>query len=180
MTKEEIRSKILLRLKTYKEEDRERQSKAIKAKLFRENFFQNAKTVMFYIAFRGEVNTEGMIKAARRLGKTVTVPVCIKNRATLKPCILDDNPALKNGPYGVFQPAAEKFVRLKDLDAVIVPGLAFDKEGRRLGRGKGYYDRFLKRVPKGVATIGLAFRFQIIPFVPTLTHDVSVKKVITA
>ncbi|MDP2940797.1 MAG: 5-formyltetrahydrofolate cyclo-ligase [Candidatus Omnitrophota bacterium] len=180
LTKAQIRSKILRLLKIQEEEDRNRKSRLIQKKLLKVKEFRKAKIVMFYIAFRGEVNTEEMIKAAKRLGKIVTVPVCIKNRATLKACILDDNPALKKGPYGVFQPAREKFIRPRDLDAVIVPGIAFDKEGRRLGRGRGYYDRFLQKIPQSAVTIGLAFRFQIIPYVPTLAHDVNVKKVIAA
>jgi 5-formyltetrahydrofolate cyclo-ligase len=61
-----------------------------------------------------------------------------------------------------------------------VPGLAFDKKGNRLGRGKGCYDRFLKRLPKKIPTIGLAFDFQILPKIPAKTHDISVNKVIFA
>ncbi|MCX5706588.1 MAG: 5-formyltetrahydrofolate cyclo-ligase, partial [Candidatus Omnitrophica bacterium] len=60
------------------------------------------------------------------------------------------------------------------------PGLAFDKKGNRLGRGKGYYDRFLKKIPKDTPSIGLAFDLQILPSVPTSSHDVSVSKVLFA
>jgi len=180
LTKKQIRSKILLRLKIQKEADRDRKSRVIKEKLLRTQVFQKAKTVMFYIAFGGEVNTEEMIEEAKKTGKRVAVPVCKKNRLTLRPCVLDENAELKKGPYGIWEPALKSFIQLRDLDLVIVPGVAFDKKGNRLGRGKGYYDHLLKRLSKKTASIGLAFGFQILPSIPTTTHDVSVNRVIFA
>jgi len=179
LTKKLMRSKILSRLKTQKEEDRDRKSRAIKTKLFRTKVFKKAKNVMFYIALKTEVNTEEMIKEAKKIGKNVTVPVCAGNRATLRPAILEDNARLKKGPYGVAEPETQRYIRLEDIDLVIVPGLAFDKKGRRLGRGKGCYDRFLKRLSKDTPAIGLAFDFQILPNVPSSPHDVNIRKVIS-
>lgn len=180
LTKTQIRSKIISRLKTQKEDTRDRKSREILEQLLRQKEFIKAKIVMFYIAFDGEVNTEEMIKEAKKLGKTVTVPVCKRNRITLRPCILDDNAGLKKGPYGVCEPSTKRFIRSKDLDLVIVPGVAFDRKGNRLGRGKGCYDLFLKKLPKDTPAIGLAFDFQILPTIPAKMHDVSVNKVIFA
>jgi 5-formyltetrahydrofolate cyclo-ligase len=180
LTKKHLRSKILTRLKTQKEETRDHKSKEIKEKLFRTKVFKKAKVVMFYIAFDGEVNTEEMIKGAKKLGKIVTVPVCKKNRVTLRPCLLHDNTRLKKGPYGVCEPADKISINPKELDLVIVPGLAFDRKGRRLGRGKGCYDHFLTKIPKEIHSIGLAFDFQILPYVPAKQHDVNVEKIIFA
>jgi 5-formyltetrahydrofolate cyclo-ligase len=151
---------------------------------------------MFYIALEGEVETRDMIETAKRLGKTISVPVVRqrplpaagkpemtasqKNRISIRPCILDDNAALKKGPYGVSEPAQERFVAVRDLDLVIVPGIAFAKNGERLGRGKGCYDRFLKRLPADTPSIGLAFGFQVLPQLPTTLRDVKVKKVLSA
>ena len=180
LTKKQMRSKILLRLKTQKEEDRNRKSKFIKDKLFRASVFKKAKIVMFYISFNGEVNTEEMIKEAHRLGKIVAVPVCKGNRITIRPCLLRNKAKVKKGPYGICEPAVKKYIKLEDLDLVIVPGIAFDKKGNRLGRGKGCYDYFLKRVTGDTASIGLAFDFQILPSLPATTQDVSVNKIIYA
>ena len=178
MTKTLIRSKILLRLKTQKEEDRNRKSKLLKDKLLRNKVFKKAKIVMFYIAFGGEVNTEEMIREAKKIGKLICVPVCRKDRETMQPAILEDQAKLIKGPYGVLEPATRVHLKPKDLDLVIVPGLAFDKKGNRLGRGKGCYDRFLCSLSEKTSSIGLAFDFQILPLVPTTCHDVSVKQVI--
>ena len=180
LTKAQIRSKILLALKTQKEEDRNRKSSIIRDKLLRNKVFKKAKIVMFYVAFGGEVNTEEMIRKAKKIGKLICVPVCRKDKETMQPAILEDHSKLKKGPYGVLEPVSEALVKPEDLDLVIVPGLAFDRKGNRLGRGKGYYDRFLSKIPKDTPSIGLAYSLQILPAVPVTSHDISVKKVLFA
>ena len=178
LTKAQIRSKILLQLKTQEEEDRSRKSKIIQNKLLRNKVFRKAKIVMFYIAFGGEVNTEEMIREAKKIGKLICVPICGKDKETMQPAILEDSAKLKRGPYGVLEPVAEALVEPKDVDLIIVPGLAFDKKCNRLGRGKGYYDRFLRKLSDKTPSIGLAFDFQILPLIPTTAFDVSVKEII--
>jgi len=180
LTKHRIRSKILLRLKTQKEDDRDRKARVIERKLLRQEVFKKAKTVMFYIAFGGEVDTKSMIKIAKKLGKIIAVPICRKDKIRLKPCLLDDHAHLRKGPYGVLEPVVEKHIGLEELDVVVVPGVAFDKDGNRLGRGKGCYDRFLNELPRDTATFGLAFDFQILPSLPIHAHDVGVHKVLFA
>lgn len=179
MTKSQIRNKILLRFTREKEENLKRKSRIIKNKLFRSSVFKKAKTVMFYISFGGEVETGEMIKEAQELGKRVVVPVCKKNRM-IKPCVFDARLDLKKGPYGAYEPLRKRFIRLGDLDLVITPGLAFDKKGNRLGRGKGYYDCFLKRLFPQTASVGLAFDFQILPSIPATSQDIAVDKIIFA
>ncbi|MCX7926922.1 MAG: 5-formyltetrahydrofolate cyclo-ligase [Candidatus Omnitrophica bacterium] len=179
LTKQKIRNKILYKLKMQKELKRIKKSRQIKEKLFRSRLFKNAKTVMFYMSFGGEVDTSEMIREAHEIGKTVVVPVCEKNRK-MHPCLWKQGANLLPGPYGIPEPAQKRHLSLKRLDLVIVPGLAFDKKGRRLGRGKGYYDRFLRMLPEKTATIGLAFDFQILSRVPTTPNDVDVHKVIFA
>jgi 5-formyltetrahydrofolate cyclo-ligase len=97
--------------------------------------------------------------------------------------LVDYDAELTCGPFGIRHPK-EEYIRpvgLNDIDLVIVPGLAFDKAGNRLGRGHGYYDRFLGRLPKDVPTVGLAFAFQILEdFPPLEPHDLSVTTVLFA
>jgi 5-formyltetrahydrofolate cyclo-ligase len=179
LTKKLIRSKILLKLKTQKEETREEKSALIKKKLFRTEAFKSAQRILFYISFDGEVDTESMIKGAQRLGKIIAVPVC-RAGTIIKACLFDRKAALVEGPYGTKEPVVKTPVNLEDLDLVIVPGIAFDEQGNRLGRGKGCYDRFLKRLNHRVNVIGVAFDFQIIPSVPSTSMDVGVGRVISA
>jgi 5-formyltetrahydrofolate cyclo-ligase len=180
LTKKMMRSTMLTILNNQKEEDRKRKSGKIKKKLLNLKSFQKAKTVMFYIALRGEVDTDEMIRAAIELGKIVTVPVCLADRVTIQPCMLGHATRFRLGPYGVREPVENHPVPPADLDAVIVPGVAFDKKGNRLGRGKGCYDRFLRTLPKEAVSIGVAFDFQVLPSVPTAEHDETVHKLIFA
>jgi len=179
LTKKTLRSKLLARLKIEKEEERRNKSRLIQKKLFRTKLFKKAKTVMFYIAFDGEVNTQEMIREARKLGKKVVVPVCRKDK-TMRPCVLKEGALLKKGLYGIGEPTNREYVSPDRIDLVIAPGVAFDKKGNRLGRGKGYYDRFLKTLPNGKTCIGLAFNFQILPQVPANDMDVAVHKTVFA
>ncbi|MBN1912768.1 MAG: 5-formyltetrahydrofolate cyclo-ligase [Candidatus Omnitrophica bacterium] len=179
LTKEQIRSRILVRLKIQKEEEREKKSRIINDKLFKTFVFKRAKIIMFYLSFDGEVDTREMIKGAQKLGKIVVVPVCGKNK-TMRAALLKEGSRLRKGLYGIAVPAIKNFISLKEIDLVVVPAVAFDKKGNRLGRGKGYYDRFLKRVPKDTASVGLAFDFQILPFIPSNRTDISVNRVVFA
>jgi len=178
LTKQQIRTTILSRLRRQKEEIRTAKSRAIKEKLFRTKAFTRAKTVMFYIALDGEVDTKEMILEAQNLGKTIVVPVC-RNR-TIIAALFDTHARLQRGPYGVWEPVDKKVIDAKKLGLIVVPGVAFDKKGKRLGRGKGYYDRFLSEVPTSISSIGLAFDFQILPSLPATPTDVNVTRVIFA
>ena len=178
LTKSAIRSKILHKLKTQKEEDRNSKSENIKNKLFRTLVFKKAKNVMFYIAFGGEVETREMIRAALDLGKRVVVPFC-KGRKIL-PCILEKGMSLVKGLYGTQEPESKRLMEAKDIDLIIVPAVAFDKAGNRLGRGGGCYDAFLGQLSADTPRIGLAFDFQILPTLPTSLHDQAVNRVIFA
>ncbi|MCK9603277.1 MAG: 5-formyltetrahydrofolate cyclo-ligase [Candidatus Omnitrophica bacterium] len=179
LTKRQNRSKIIPKLKTQKERERKLKSRLIREKLFKTLVFRRAKVIMFYIAFNGEVDTKEMIKEAQKLGKIIVVPVCRKDRV-IRACFLGDQTKLARGPYGISEPAVKESIDLRYLDLVITPGVAFDKQGNRLGRGKGYYDRFLKKLHRKTTSIGLAFDFQILPSVPTAMHDVAVDRVIFA
>jgi 5-formyltetrahydrofolate cyclo-ligase len=179
LTKQKIRSRLLASLKIQKEEERDNKSRLIAGKLFRSRMFRKAKTVMFYIAFDGEVDTQEMIRKAQKLGKRVAVPVCRKDR-TMRPCILHEGAKLKKGLYGIGEPIDREYVTLDAIDLVVVPAVALDKNGNRLGRGKGYYDRFLKELPQGKPYIGLAFDFQILPRIPITELDMPVQRTIFA
>lgn len=183
MKKEEIREKLLKQLRSQDEEQRRIKSQEIKKKLFSHPEHKRAKTVMFYIAEDIEVDTEDMIKDNLRHGKKVVVPITVVSRNELIASLLVDyDKELTKGPYGILEPKSDfaRPVPLKMIDLVIVPGVAFDKEGNRLGHGTGYYDRFLSKMPKDVPTIGLAFNFQIVDPLPTFSHDISVKEILSA
>ena len=180
LTKRQLRNILLTRLKKQTEQQRERKSKLIERKLIKQEEFVRAKRILFYLAFDGEVKTENMINKARELGKEIYVPICDTEKKALRPCVFKNGALLQKGPYQILEPRIKIDSPLEKLDLVLVPALGFDKNGNRLGRGIGYYDRLLKKASGRVHSIGLAFDFQVLNKLPFFSHDVSVTKVISA
>jgi len=170
-------------LKQQKEDQRRRSSEAIQRKVFRLTAFRRATTVCCYVALPYEVQTWRMIEAMQSRGKRVVVPV---TRPRTKRLVLsevrDAASELAPGLFGVREPvpSAIRPVGLEEVDLVLVPGLAFDGRGHRLGHGHGYFDRFLARLPKATPTVGLAFRCQLLDRLPVAAHDHAVRTVLTA
>jgi 5-formyltetrahydrofolate cyclo-ligase len=184
MDKTVIRERILKKIKKQREELKLKKSLRIKQKLFSQDLFLQADTIMFYIAKDDEVDTKEMIKDALKMGKKVVVPVTLVKEKKIIPSQLKDfDKELSKGPYGIYQPK-KQFIRrvvLKTIDLIIVPGVAFDRLGNRLGRGGGYFDRFLARLQKyDIPMLGLAFKCQILNKLPVLSHDIPVTKFIFA
>ena len=181
--KHKIRNHIKKRLNSHSELEKAKKSGIIKDKLFNEKAFEEAKVVMFYVSLKDEVNTMSMIDEAIKIGKRVCVPVIIKEEKRLIAGEIKNRIAdLERQHFGIYQPKAGhvKEVPLEDIDLIIVPGIAFDKKNVRLGRGHGYYDRFLCAVPNKTRTVGLAFDFQVVEDLPKDSHDIPVWKTITA
>lgn len=182
--KQSLRKLMLEKLNNQKEERRGEKSIKIKERLFRLGVFKKAKTVMMYLALSSEVQTYQMIEGALRLGKRVALPVCGPKAKKITPCLIKGLEAkyLKEGPYGIKEPVSKKAVNSREIDLCVVPGLAFDLSGNRLGRGMGYYDRFLGTLAAGTPKIGLAFKFQVLKSLSSycLPHDLRVDKLIFA
>ncbi|MCG3119808.1 MAG: putative protein YqgN [bacterium] len=140
--------------------------------------FRSARIIHTYVALPHEVDTLALIRRLLSRGHQVAVPK-VESDNTLQHFYITDFSALQAGVLGILEPAPEKSRRAPpaQFDLVIVPGLAFDHAGNRLGAGKGYYDRFLTEVtaPK----IALAFAFQIIDKVPIAPHDQRVDMIMT-
>ncbi len=182
-TKEALRRKMKTKIRSQKESERRQRSRAIRKKLFLNEDFLKSKCVMLYCSKgTGEVETSSIIKKALKMGKKVVLPVTLVRDRNIKPVYLKDIRRLEKGPYGIYEPEGplnKKPAALKDIDLVIVPGIAFDKNNNRIGRGKGYYDNFLRRFSKGKPNIGLGFRFQLLDRVPATKRDVPLASVIT-
>jgi 5-formyltetrahydrofolate cyclo-ligase len=175
-----LRQKILRRLKRQSNKTRRKKSRLIQKRLFRQAAFQKAKVVLFYFAKQEEVQTDLIIKDALKLGKKIAVPVVKVDERKMVACLLKNPLNVCLGPYGIREPLGKSELALKKIDLVVAPGLAFDRKGKRLGRGKGYYDKFLKNLPKKIPVFGLAYACQIVKSLPSAIHDQPVSKVITA
>ena len=180
-TKADIRTRVLRKLKGQAEEERNRKSEAIRRKLSRLTVFRRAGTVCCYAALPYEVQTWRVIQQMLASGKRVVVPVVEGRRLRLSE-LRDPAKDLAPGAFGVREPTPATFrpMRPERVDLVVVPGLAFDRSGHRLGHGHGYFDRLLARLPRATARVGLCFEFQLLNRLPTEPHDSAVHQVLSA
>lgn len=142
--------------------------------------YQAAKNVMLYLAMPDEPHMEKIISHALSAGKTVCVPHMRETRGLMDAAIITNLNDLIVGQFNLLtpNPATLKLLEPGELDLIIVPGVAFDQEGRRLGMGAGYYDRFLLKASKA-ELIGAAWVAQILETIPTDEHDRPVNYLLT-
>lgn len=180
--KHKIRKHIKNIISSYSTLEKAQKSAIIKDRLFNEEEFKRARVVMFYVSLQDEVDTFIMIDEALKAGKRIAVPVILKEEKRLIAGEIHNRlEDLESQHFGIYQPRQDrvKEVPLDDIDLVVVPGVAFDRKNIRLGRGHGYYDRFLSGLPKRTKTIGLAFDFQVLEDLPQDPHDVPVSKIVS-
>ncbi len=187
MTEETFRQKTFIRQRALKlrqgltPQVQAEKSLQIEQKLFELQDIKQALLVMFYISFASEVQTLSMIRRALQAGYRVGVPVVDEERRQLLISeIYGLEHQLHKGSFGVWEPKPQFIhpLELPQIEVVILPGVAFDERGHRLGYGKGYYDKLLKEARHQVL-IGLAYEVQIAPAVPESDQDVKVHLVVT-
>jgi len=179
--KKALRQKMLKRRSGLDKKEVEELSLKITKKLIESIYFEKAKVLMTYINFNNEVRTREIIEECWLRGKKVIVPICKKDETDLIPSELKSFEELQKSSFGVLEPSVTfwRSFPIEEIDLVLVPGLAFDLKGQRLGYGKGYYDHFLKKLLPHSFTVGLAFEEQILPQVPAEDHDVPLKALLT-
>ncbi len=156
-------------------------SRLISEKLFCLHEYKTAENMFIYLDFRNEVITSNIIVDALSRGKRVFVPACIietKQLATIEITSLDH---LERNFYGILEVKQEhiKLVDRSIIDTAIVPGVAFDRKGNRLGFGAGYYDRYFSSLAKPIKKIALAYSFQLVDSIPSELHDVPMDIIVT-
>ncbi|HPE17047.1 MAG TPA: 5-formyltetrahydrofolate cyclo-ligase [Tenuifilaceae bacterium] len=149
-------------------------SKKIFAQVEQVAEFKNAKNVLAYWSLPDEVDTHNFVVEWHKI-KTISLPVVAG--ANLELCIFSGMECMKKtGSFGILEPTGTEIVDPNDIEVAIVPGMAFDMEGNRLGRGKGFYDSLLQN--KNIYKIGVCFEFQLLEKVATSPHDIPMDKVI--
>ena len=172
--KKTIRKEIAHLKKNHTMEWQEKMSALILSKLEETDQFRNARSIAIYHAIPGEVQTESFINKWHKT-KQLYLPVIENDFLKLQPYHGPDN--LKAGVFGILEPASNHAVDVSDISLIIVPGVAFDKNRNRMGRGKGYYDKLLKH--SQACKIGICYEFQLIEEVPSESFDVPMDVVIT-
>ena len=139
--------------------------------------YKKAKTIYGYLPYNQEVRTVPMLEQALKDGKRVAVPKCYGD--TMKFIFMEDLSKVEKGYAGIPEPIADGPVADDETALVLMPGLAFDPEGHRIGYGGGFYDKFLAEEPEQ-PTLALCYAFQMLPRLETEEHDIPVDFVLWA
>lgn len=146
-----------------------------------QQFFQEAGSMLIYLAFRGEPETDAIIETAFQAGKLVAAPQARRAGKTMRALPLYNLLEVTVGEWGMREPreTAENPLAPELFDLIVVPGLAFTERGDRLGYGGGYYDRYLALIRPDALTVGIGYNFQIIDRFPTESFDRRVDRLVT-
>lgn len=177
MIKDEIREDMRAKRRALSKDDVKVKSDEIRQRLFRVESVKSAETVCTFISAFKEPDTVEIIKELWKQGKKVVVPITDIESGTLSLSYISSMDDMTKGAYGILEPKTVHTADETDIDVILVPGLAFDRNGERMGFGKGYYDRLLEN--SKAVKIGLCYDFQILEKIPTESHDVPMNFIIT-
>lgn len=181
MIKDEIRRRVLALRDA--EPDRESKSRTIQETLLQLPEFQNSSTILTYIGVKSEVGTGVIVQEAIEEGKRLAIPYVVGD--VLRAAFILSPAELEPSKFGLLDPVPEvrdnpaRVCAVGEVELFVVPGVAFDRRGGRLGHGKAYYDRMLARAATGARFIALAYECQMVPLVPMTPTDVPMHGVVT-
>ena len=170
--KQSLRELLIQKRRMMSAEERTAQSALILSQLKKMTVFQEAKTVLLYYPKNNEVDVLPLFKRYKR-DKVLLLPVTHRRGMTANP--YEGNDKMHRGKVGIPEPTTPPYEG--EIDLIIVPAVAFDKQGNRLGRGGGYYDRFLKK-QSHATFIGVGYDFQLVDEVPVRKHDQKMHRII--
>jgi 5-formyltetrahydrofolate cyclo-ligase len=180
--KQEIRQGITNSLETLSTEEKAEKTRGIENRVFEFANFLEAKVVLLYVASKNEVRTDGILRRCFDYNKIVVLPAFETTRYKIKLYKIE-NPSvdiiLGSRQIPEPNPAKCKVVPMDCLDIALIPAVALDEKGGRIGSGEGYYDRFIPKLPITTRKVALAFEDQILPQVPMESHDKHVDIIIT-
>ena len=176
-----LRSRMRALLAAMSDEARHEGAAAASQRLIQLESLKHARVVMLYMPLATEVDLTQVAIRCFQNGQTVCVPKVDWQRRDMAPVEVTsfDDHVMETDEHGLRSPRSSRPILPELLDLVVVPGLAFDPQGNRLGRGGGYYDRFLRRLRPAATAVGLAFDRQIIDEVTADDRDISVELIVT-
>lgn len=178
MDKRTLREEMRRRRATMTDAQLRAQSRDITAKLLSHPVLLRADVVLLYASLPDEVDTNQLLRELRDMGKKILLPVVVDDERMEVTAYQGDG-RMREGAFHIKEPVGEPFTDYTAIGVAVVPGMAFDRKGNRLGRGKGYYDRFLARIPY-TYIIGVCYDFQLLEEVPTENHDRKVDEVVSS
>ena len=177
MNKKELRKWVAERKAACEPTQRAEWSQAVCERVLRTEVWAAAKVVLLYHSLPDELDTALLLKEGMKAGKQVLLPVVVGDELELR--VYEHEEAMRRGPFGILEPTGRRLPETEydRVDLVIVPGLAFDSRGYRLGRGKGYYDRLLPKL-RNACKVGVCWPVQWVEQVPCEVYDVRMDVVI--
>jgi 5-formyltetrahydrofolate cyclo-ligase len=174
-----LRNKLRKRILAVSATERRKKSQSVCQGLWRSDFVQEARRILIYAAHKDELDTLPLIRQLLKAKKKVYLPRIENDRVFLYR-ITNLKTDLGLGAYGIREPKKVKarWGNIREIDLAIVPGLGFTRDGVRLGRGGGHFDRLLAKAGH-IVKIGVGFREQILKSIPVLRHDVRMNFVVT-
>ena len=180
MDKQQLRQQMRAQLCRYSAQQRTDMSQNACKNLVETPEFQNANTIMAFLSMPHEADTAPFILYAWQHAKTIAVPKISWQQRHMIPVQINSlETGIATEAGGLRNPVTGVPVPLEDIDLVVTPGLAFDKNGNRLGRGGSYYDRFFQHEKLRAIKCGFGFSEQLIPVVPTVEHDRPIDMLVT-
>ena len=177
MEKKELRKAIKARKKAMTQEEIDQRSRQLGVLFRASQAYRDAKSIYFYLPYNQEVRTIPMLLQALEDGKNVAVPKVYGDE--MKFITITDLSQIGQGYMGIPEPTVDGPVATDETALILMPGLAFDEEGHRIGYGGGFYDKFLSR-EKNHPTVALCYEFQMLPHVETEDFDIPVDLVLHA
>lgn len=179
MDKQKIRKEILKRRDSITEGDKKAKDNSIKNILINLPEFEKASRILFYASYKSEVDTFALMNYCISANKTIALPKVKKESFELEIFEIKDLSELRAGYQNIPEPflPKDRTMQIKDIDLIIVPGVAFDEMCNRLGYGKGFYDKMLNE--KSSPAVALSYEEQIVDSVPAESHDIKMDKIIT-
>lgn len=178
--KRKIRKDIIKTRDCINENKKEKLDKILKETLFESEYYRHAKKIFMYVSYGSEIETHDIITESINQGKEIYIPRTKFETKLMNAVRFQSFNQLVKDRYGILEPSEEEpFIDPNELDLIIVPGVAFDKNGGRLGYGAGYYDRYFGRISDNVLKVALAYDFQLISDVPRDENDVLIDCIIT-
>lgn len=177
MDKHKLRAHIRSLKRQLTETEIAEKSKILCARFTATEAYRNAKTVYGYMSYNQEVRTLPILEQALRDGKRVAIPKCYG--AEMRFIFMDDLSRVAKSSSGIPEPISDGPVADDKTALVLMPGMAFDRQGHRIGYGGGYYDKFLAAEPNHPA-IALCYDFQVVDLLPTEEFDIPVDLVLWA
>lgn len=178
INKSELRKRIRSMKRRHDSDELAYWSEQIAGNLLSVRQLAMAKTVLLYYPLSDEVDVRKVTETLLKESRTVLLPKVLDAQGNMELRLYTGETDLLEGAFHILEPCGKVFSNYGTVDVAIVPGLAFDNFGHRLGRGKGYYDRILPKL-SGAYKIGACFGFQLCDCVPTQDHDVLMDAIVT-